>query len=41
VKVAAQLMVEHGVTHVVAVGRSGVPSGVISSLDVVGICAIP
>lgn len=33
----AALMVEHDATHVVAVGRSGLPSGVVSTLDVLRI----
>lgn len=36
---AAALMTEHDATHVVAVGRSGLPSGVVSTLDVVRIVA--
>jgi len=36
---AAALMVDHDVAHVVAVGRTGLPSGVVSSLDVVRILA--
>jgi hypothetical protein len=33
-------MVERGATHVVAVDPSGLPSGVVSTLDVAAICAI-
>jgi CBS domain-containing protein len=36
---AANLMASHGAAHVVAVGRSGTPSGVVSTLDVIGILA--
>ena len=36
---AAALMAEHDATHVVAVGRSGLPSGVVSTLDVLRIVA--
>ena len=36
---AASLMVEHESTHVVAVARSGQPSGVVSTLDVLRIVA--
>jgi CBS domain-containing protein len=36
---AAALMAEHDATHVVAVGRSGMPSGVVSTLDVLRIVA--
>ena len=36
---AAALMVEHDATHVVAVHRSGTPSGVVSTLDVLRILA--
>lgn len=36
---AASLMAEHGVEHVVAVGTSGLPSGVVSTLDVIRILA--
>jgi CBS domain-containing protein len=36
---AATLMAEHDVAHVVAVGRSGLPSGVVSTLDVIRILA--
>jgi CBS domain-containing protein len=36
---AATLMSEHDVAHVVAVGRSGLPSGVVSTLDVIRILA--
>ena len=36
---AAALMVEHGTRHVVVVGPSGLPSGIVSSLDVVSIVA--
>jgi len=35
----AKLMVEHGANHVVAVGGTGLASGMISTLDVVGILA--
>jgi CBS domain-containing protein len=31
---AAHLMVEHDTSHVVVVGRSGLPSGMVSTLDV-------
>jgi len=36
---AANLMASHDATHVVAVGRTGLPSGVVSSLDVIRILA--
>jgi CBS domain-containing protein len=36
---AATLMASHDVAHVVAVGRSGLPSGVVSTLDVIRILA--
>lgn len=36
---AAALMAEHGTSHVVAVGAAGLPSGMISTLDVVRIVA--
>lgn len=36
---AAALMVDQGVGHVVAVGRTGLPSGVVSSLDVIRVVA--
>ena len=36
---AATLMASHDVTHVVAVGRTGLPSGVVSTLDVIRILA--
>jgi CBS domain-containing protein len=36
---AASLMAGHDAAHVVAVGRSGLPSGVVSTLDVVRILA--
>lgn len=36
---AATLMAEHDVEHVVAVGSSGLPSGVVSTLDVIRILA--
>src|SRR4051794_30069711 len=36
---AAALMTEHDATHVVAIGRSGMPSGVVSTLDVLRIVA--
>jgi CBS domain-containing protein len=36
---AASLMASHDVAHVVAVGHSGLPSGVVSTLDVVRILA--
>jgi CBS domain-containing protein len=36
---AAQLMIGHNATHVVAVGRSGTPSGIVSSLDAIRILA--
>lgn len=39
VKSAARLMSEHGVTHIVAVDRAGVPTGMLSALDVAGLCA--
>jgi hypothetical protein len=32
-------MAEHGAAHIVAVGRSGMPSGIVSSLDVLRIVA--
>jgi CBS domain-containing protein len=35
----AALMVEHDTRHVVVVGRSGLPSGMVSTLDVAGILA--
>lgn len=37
---AARTMVERGATHVVAVDPAGLPSGVVSTLDVAAICAI-
>jgi CBS domain-containing protein len=36
---AANLMASHGAAHVVAVGRSGMPTGVVSTLDVIRILA--
>ena len=36
---AASLMARHDAAHVVAVGRSGLPSGVVSTLDVIRILA--
>lgn len=36
---AANLMASHDTAHVVAVGRSGLPSGVVSTLDVIRILA--
>ena len=36
---AATLMADHDVAHVVAVGRSGMPSGIVSTLDVIRILA--
>lgn len=36
---AARLMSKHGTTHVVAVDGEGVPTGVLSALDVAGVCA--
>jgi CBS domain-containing protein len=36
---AATLMADHDVAHVVAVGRSGTPSGIVSSLDAIRILA--
>jgi CBS domain-containing protein len=36
---AANLMASHDVTHVVVVGRTGLPSGVVSSLDVIRVLA--
>ena len=36
---AATLMAGHDVSHVVAVGRSGMPSGIVSTLDVIRILA--
>lgn len=36
---AATLMIDHDASHVVAVGRSGMPSGVVSTLDVIRILA--
>jgi CBS domain-containing protein len=36
---AAILMAGHGAAHVVAVGRSGMPSGIVSTLDVIRILA--
>lgn len=36
---AAALMVDQGVAHLVAVGRTGLPSGVVSSLDVIRVVA--
>lgn len=36
---AAALMADHDTTHIVAVGRSGLPSGVVSTLDVLRIIA--
>ena len=36
---AASLMASHDVAHVVAVGRSGLPSGVVSTLDAIRILA--
>ena len=37
---AARIMVERGQTHVVAVDRAGMPSGMLSTIDVAAICAI-
>jgi hypothetical protein len=36
---AAALMVDHDTTHVVAVGESGLPTGMVSTLDVAWILA--
>jgi CBS domain-containing protein len=36
---AATLMVEHEAAHVIAIGRTGLPSGVVSTLDVLRIVA--
>ena len=36
---AATLMAGHDATHVVAVGRSGMPTGIVSTLDVIRILA--
>jgi CBS domain-containing protein len=36
---AATLMADHDVAHVVAVGRTGMPSGIVSTLDVIRILA--
>ena len=36
---AATLMARHDATHVVAVGRSGLPTGIVSTLDVIRILA--
>jgi CBS domain-containing protein len=36
---AAELMVEHDTAHVVVVGRSGLPSGMVSTLDVASVLA--
>jgi CBS domain-containing protein len=36
---AASLMIDHDTTHVVVVGRTGLPSGVVSTLDVIRILA--
>jgi len=36
---AAALMTEHDATHVAAIGRSGLPSGVVSTLDVLRVVA--
>jgi CBS domain-containing protein len=36
---AATLMIDHDSSHVVAVGRTGLPSGVVSTLDVIRILA--
>jgi CBS domain-containing protein len=36
---AAAVMVEHDTSHVVVVGRSGLPSGMVSTLDVARILA--
>jgi CBS domain-containing protein len=36
---AAELMVEHGTRHLVAVGRNGLPVGILSTLDVARIIA--
>ena len=36
---AASLMASHDAAHIVAVGRSGLPSGVVSTLDVIRILA--
>lgn len=36
---AATLMTDHDASHTVAVGRSGLPSGVVSTLDVIRILA--
>jgi CBS domain-containing protein len=38
-EVAAKLMIEHGTRHVVVVGPSGLPSGMVSTLDVASILA--
>jgi CBS domain-containing protein len=32
-------MVEHGLTHLIAVNRDGLPSGVVSTLDVAHVLA--
>jgi CBS domain-containing protein len=36
---AASLMASHDAAHIVAVGRSGLPTGVVSTLDVIRILA--
>jgi len=36
---AATLMADHEATHIVVVGRTGLPLGVVSTLDVLGIVA--
>jgi CBS domain-containing protein len=39
VEYAGRLMSEHGVTHIVAVDRVGLATGMLSALDVAGVCA--
>jgi CBS domain-containing protein len=41
VEAAARVMVERNVTHAIALGARGLPTGVLSTLDVLGICGIP
>jgi len=38
---AAQLMTEHGATHLVVVDDEGRPAGVLSTLDVAAVLAAP
>jgi CBS domain-containing protein len=39
VESAARMMSEHGVTHIVAVDAAGMATGMLSALDVAGVCA--